>query len=299
MLYSRISKGAFHNSAEREDQPKCLPGTRKVIIEQIMDWVHGADGEEFLMWLHGPMDAGKSALAQTIAELSSKEKLLAASFFFDEGVLDRNNKTRFIPTLVYQFAWSIKEMCVYIQEAIAIDPAIFDRNLSTQVTNLIINPLKKAFEADGGSRLIHRKVVIIDGLDQCAGSRDQQNIIDVLSKAASELKPRLLILLTSRPELPIREAFNQLPQMIISIALDVAYTSRKDVESLPTSRHSRSQPEPVFEDSVPQPSKDMTKKWSLFGGRSFFSSNKDIGEIEVSRTLHKRTKTVIASNPID
>ena len=39
LLRQYIAPGAFHNSEERYDPPKCHPHTRRAVLEKIMDWV--------------------------------------------------------------------------------------------------------------------------------------------------------------------------------------------------------------------------------------------------------------------
>ncbi|KAF8965443.1 hypothetical protein BDZ97DRAFT_1757278 [Flammula alnicola] len=39
LLQHKIAPGAFHNSAERYDPPKCHPHTRRAVLKKIMDWV--------------------------------------------------------------------------------------------------------------------------------------------------------------------------------------------------------------------------------------------------------------------
>ena len=80
LLQPYISPGAFHNSDERYDPPKCHPHTREAILKKITDWVKDANKVALILWLYGPAGTGKSAIAQTIAELLEKEGLLAAAF---------------------------------------------------------------------------------------------------------------------------------------------------------------------------------------------------------------------------
>ena len=71
--------GAFHNSLQRSDPPKCHKHTREAILDKIVDWVRKRiDTDTFIMWLYGAVGAGKSAIAQTIAELCEEYKLLLA-----------------------------------------------------------------------------------------------------------------------------------------------------------------------------------------------------------------------------
>ncbi|KDR76677.1 hypothetical protein GALMADRAFT_21178, partial [Galerina marginata CBS 339.88] len=72
-----------HNSSERFDPPKCYPNTRLAVLAKLMDWIIGKVGwEGYFMWLYGPAGAGKSAIAQTIAEMCQSNNTLLASFFF-------------------------------------------------------------------------------------------------------------------------------------------------------------------------------------------------------------------------
>ena len=38
LLHQHIAPGAFHNSDERYDPPKCHPHTWRAILKKIMDW---------------------------------------------------------------------------------------------------------------------------------------------------------------------------------------------------------------------------------------------------------------------
>ena len=46
-----------------------------------MRWVQAIEESEDVLWLYGPAGAGKSAIAQMIAEMCAKLGLLVASFF--------------------------------------------------------------------------------------------------------------------------------------------------------------------------------------------------------------------------
>src|SRR5437016_2989395 len=99
-LRQQIAPGAFHNSDERYDPPKCHPHTREAVLKKIEDWVKDSDKVALVLWLYGPAGAGKSAIAQTIAELLESLGLLAAAFFFSRNAAGRNDKTPLIATLV-------------------------------------------------------------------------------------------------------------------------------------------------------------------------------------------------------
>lgn len=68
-LFKNVAPGAFHDSGERFDQPKCHPNTRVAVIQDILDWLDDLESPKLVMWVHGAAGAGKSAIAQTIAQI--------------------------------------------------------------------------------------------------------------------------------------------------------------------------------------------------------------------------------------
>ncbi|KAF8966225.1 hypothetical protein BDZ97DRAFT_1658024, partial [Flammula alnicola] len=84
---------------------KCHPNTRLAVLKKIMEWIQNSeDRDAWIMWLHGAAGAGKSAIAQSIAELCIKSKLSIASFFFFRTDSTRNSIQPLIATLAYQLA---------------------------------------------------------------------------------------------------------------------------------------------------------------------------------------------------
>ncbi|KAF8801445.1 hypothetical protein BYT27DRAFT_7198239 [Phlegmacium glaucopus] len=234
-LYEKVAPGAFHNSSERYDPPKCHPGTRGIIIKEIMDWIKTIDRDEFFLWLYGPAGAGKSAIAQTIAELCHKAGLLAASFFFSRTASGRNDATFLIPTLSYQLTISIPEIVDHISLAIERDPLIFNRSLEAQFEALILKPLSTLqTEHNHSSRGLkhYPRLIIIDGLDEC--NNDQNSHCSILSTLSSSLQHSsvpLIFLVASRPEQDIRSIFNQerMDSMTLRLVLDDHYQPDEDI----------------------------------------------------------------------
>ncbi|KAF8798299.1 hypothetical protein BYT27DRAFT_7123300, partial [Phlegmacium glaucopus] len=229
-----IAPGAFHNSKERRDPPKCHPKTREVVLKEIMNWVQRLEGEErrcYFMWLYGSAGAGKSAIAQTIAELCHELKLLAASFFFSRTAAGRSDHSRLIATLTYQLCLSIPEIRTHVEDAIEVDPNIFSLSLEDQLRKLIIEPLSHFH--DNPSQYhgrIQPKFIIIDGLDECASAIDVQHY--VLQILADKLPIPMLFLVVSRPEPYIRGFFTTEPMESITttLALDDSYLPDDDIK---------------------------------------------------------------------
>ncbi|KDR82263.1 hypothetical protein GALMADRAFT_20947, partial [Galerina marginata CBS 339.88] len=140
------SPAAFHNSEERRDLPKCHPNTRVALLKKLKNWVFRLDPETryaLITWLYGPAGSGKSAIAQTIAEWAFEEGLLLASYFFSKFDSTRNHPRTLIATIAYQVASALPEIRDHIFGAIETDPLVFSRSLTTQISDLIVQPLNR------------------------------------------------------------------------------------------------------------------------------------------------------------
>src|ERR1700761_9283046 len=131
ILEPYVNHNAAYNSAEREkeDATICQPGTRSRVLDQIQEWVRG-DGPS-KMWLYGPAGAGKSTIAQTIAQQCDNQSLrnLAFSYFFSRRNVNRNDLTVFIPTFAYQLVRTMPSLGPWIREAYKSDPGIIRQRL--------------------------------------------------------------------------------------------------------------------------------------------------------------------------
>ncbi|KDR75969.1 hypothetical protein GALMADRAFT_120880, partial [Galerina marginata CBS 339.88] len=204
ILFESIAKGALYNSGERFDPPKCHPKTRTAILKMIMEWVQYRDqlSPDF-MWVHGPAGSGKSAIAQSIAELCAALGLLLGTFFFSRSVPGRNNSKRLAATIAYQFSQSFSEARPLVGKAVEQNPALLFLNLEAQLRALITEPLSvAAFHIPPKPRLI-----IIDGLDECQDPRAQTTIIHTFTQLVTVQKLPIIVLFSSRTEYCIREAF--------------------------------------------------------------------------------------------
>jgi hypothetical protein len=188
------------------------------------------------LWIYGPAGSGKSAIAQTIAELYFKSMKLAATFFFSRNTVARNNELRLIATLVYQLVNSIPEMRDHVEQRIERDPIILDLSLEAQVEALLIQPLDKVLEKarmEGDKEsvyLSHPRLVILDGLDECGDGNTQKYILEVLSRAVVQMSFPLIFLITSRPEPAIRNSFNKVSMSSITTRLPLDNTYEPDAD---------------------------------------------------------------------
>jgi len=207
LLMEWIAPDAFYNSDELyDDVPECHPETHAV-LNDIMQWVVESESvrDDFILWLFGAAGVGKTVIARKIAEIAAENKLLIAAFFFSRTSPPRSTKDRLVPTLAYQLALSIPETRTHIQDAIERDPAIFYKNIPTQMDALLIKPLQAArIQINPIPRLI-----IIDGLDECKDSRVQEAILNAISHSFLKHNLPMMFIVVSRPELSLVNLFNR------------------------------------------------------------------------------------------
>ena len=223
--------GAFHNSLERGDPPKCHKRTREAILNKIMDWVmKKIETDAFMMWLYGAAGAGKSAIAQTIAELREEHKLLLASFFFFRADSLRSTSKQLVATIAYQISVVIPGVGALMEAAIDKDPHLLSRSLITQFMAIIVDPLERLFETSVGEHMDLPKLIIIDGLDECMDGTQAQ-ILDMIFAIGKRSKFPFGFLVASRPELEISAAMGdgRIREGLTRLPLDADITSRDDI----------------------------------------------------------------------
>lgn len=208
-LHRHAAIGAFHNSRERRDAPKCHPHTRMAVINEIMEWVTDSLRPERFLWIYGPAGSGKSSIAQTIAEYCEARGFLASDYFFSRMTPGRNTDVNLIPTLACQLTVSIPDICVHMAAAIDHDSLIFSRSLSTQLDALVVRPLTQWMLSNQIDKdKVRPNLIIIDGLDECQPPDSQRHILSSLHSVCRNSSIPLVFLIASRPEQVIRDMFN-------------------------------------------------------------------------------------------
>jgi hypothetical protein len=144
---------------------------------------------------------GKSTISRTVAKSLRKAQLLGASFFFKRGNWDRGNAMKLFPTMARQLAARVPELVPGIQNALDEDPDTTSKSLKEQFDKLLLQPLMSLQSASSQSPTM---VLVIDALDECERDEDIRIILQLLPQLRSANSLRILIFLTSRPELPIR-----------------------------------------------------------------------------------------------
>ncbi|KAF5322522.1 hypothetical protein D9619_000181 [Psilocybe cf. subviscida] len=238
LLLPRVVKGAMHNSGERFDAPTCHEETRKAIQVDILGWADELvnDSNELVTWLYGPAGAGKSAIAQTIAEKLHARRQLTASFFFSRasGSTSRGAETDLVATLAHQLSQTVPATQPHIAAAVRQNPLVFDLALRDQVDALIVAPLIAVSNTHTSSGTQRPGVIIVDGLDECRKEHDaQKRVVDALILGLRRIPHHThKLIITSRPEHNIVSIFNNHDEKLVRrMELDNRWNPNDDIRT--------------------------------------------------------------------
>ncbi|KAF5327842.1 hypothetical protein D9619_004965 [Psilocybe cf. subviscida] len=236
LLVSRAVKGAMHNSGERFDAPTCHEETRTAIQEDLLGWADELVNNlnRLVTWLYGPAGAGKSAIAQTIAQKLDARGQLTASFFFSRasGSSGRGAETDFVATLAYQLSQSVPATKPHIAAAVRDNPLVLDLALQDQVDRIIVAPLIAVSKPFSGPE--RPMVVVVDGLDECRREHDaQRRVVDALILGLCRIPHHThKLFITSRPEHKIVAIFGKYEgKLLRRMELDNKWNPDRDIRT--------------------------------------------------------------------
>ncbi|KAJ7362689.1 hypothetical protein DFH08DRAFT_799711 [Mycena albidolilacea] len=215
ILYRHVAMEALHDSGERFPEPACHPGTRTAVSAQLTAWSVDTSPESTIMWLHGSAGMGKSAIAQMFAGQCQAQGRLGASFFFRRGHPTRGSWHRLFTTIAYQLSNSTSELLLLIQQAVETDKLVVGRTLTVQFQKLLLEPFQST------PRLESMPVIVLDGLDECADHKIQEQILRLWITAIRDNQLRIRLLIISRPEPHIRRVLQTDEAFVICRHLDL------------------------------------------------------------------------------
>ncbi|KAK0108690.1 hypothetical protein ONS95_003482 [Cadophora gregata] len=201
-----VAPQAAFNSLDNQHGPTCLTNTRVELLQDLLEWADGTD-DKCIYWLNGIAGTGKSTVARTIARAFHEKDILGGSFFFSKGGGDVSRVNLLFTTLACQLASRVPSAKRHICEAIMANKDIAEHSLRDQWDQLIINPLGKAEGLE-----INNIIIVLDALDEVDNERDIRIILRLMSTARVLRHLRLRVFVTSRPEIPIRYGFSQIPE---------------------------------------------------------------------------------------
>ncbi|XP_006464022.1 hypothetical protein AGABI2DRAFT_145174 [Agaricus bisporus var. bisporus H97] len=257
LLGSTIPEAAYDSSA-RQHAPSCHPNTREQYIKDITSWVHAHNvalpGEEqgtnedgihlsSLLWVNGAAGVGKSAVAQTCAVTLQKTLELGAAFFISSPNR-HNDPDKFFTSIAYQLATRLRPATsLYgsvLEEVVRRDPSILTKSPAVQFRELIAAPLLDILSGQSQERVPvsdaplqrhQRAVIIIDGLDECAGTEAQCKILRIISQATLDYPDLPLVwAVFSRPEPHIELTIKRFAPLWWNVSLPISQSTYKDIE---------------------------------------------------------------------
>jgi hypothetical protein len=205
---------------DAKDRVPCSEGTRTDILDQVFRWIDIQDmlrrgdlilkGESdgvnattedtCVFWINGSAGTGKTTIAYTIAERCRTHGVLGASFFCSRDDADCSNPGLIFTTIAHQLGQTNALFAAEVTRALKSDPNIGYSNVSYQLEQLIVKPLRTL----QGS--FPPCVVVLDALDECKDGGTTSIILSSLTRYVTELSP-LKFIVTSRPENSITTAF--------------------------------------------------------------------------------------------
>ena len=201
------AENAPFNSFDAQHVHTCHSGTRVDVLQEIFAWADSPD-ERCIFWLNGLAGAGKSTIARTVARRYQNQNRLAASFFFSRGGGDVSHAGKFVTSIAVQLAEKLLPLQRYISEAITQHSNIATQSLRDQWQQLVLGPLSKLH----GNSCQSSYILVVDALDECDDDNNIRMVLQLLAEARSLRTVRLRIFITSRPEIPIRYSFHQIPE---------------------------------------------------------------------------------------
>lgn len=230
LLKASIPEAAYDSSA-RDSPPRCFPGTRRQYIQDITHWALASSHDTPLpvFWMRGPAGVGRSAVAQTCAEIVKEAGKLGATFFFS-ALNRRDDPKRFFTTLAYQISTIFLPYREVLGEKIRDDETLVLKSLARQFEELIALPFQEL--ASNGKRLDER-VIFIDGLDECMGAEAQCEIIETVVTSVRHRSAPFRWAFFSRPEPHIQAAFarNDAASLCLQKTLPVSRQADGEIET--------------------------------------------------------------------
>ncbi|KAI0342500.1 WD40 repeat-like protein [Trametopsis cervina] len=196
-----------NDTAQCIPDKRCLPGTRKAIIDDIMGWVYQsehADAEALthagVCLLRGVAGSGKSTIAHEIAQLAAESRRLGASFCFDASKQSSRSPNHLFGTIAHGLA-DIDEGWQTALLAILKDLSSSERrtiSMTSQLENFLKKPSQKL-------HCVGPIIIVIDALDESGDAETRKSLLRNILEMATILPTAFRILITTRPEKDIMD----------------------------------------------------------------------------------------------
>jgi hypothetical protein len=169
-------------------------------LDFIVDWVNNPESKRALV-LFGQAGTGKSSIAHEVARRFDGMRRLSSSFVFRRG--DGPKPRHLFTTLARDLSDRYPSFKAALGKAIKDNTSLRQgaQDYQSVFESLLRDPLE-------GLQVVGPIFVVIDALDECGDATGRSGLHRFLANHISELPSNFRILITSRPESDIRNAFD-------------------------------------------------------------------------------------------
>src|SRR5882762_3882390 len=208
-FWQKLQPSSTIPDATYEYQKKypCDPGTRKEILDDIMDWITDiSDTARCFIWMSGDPGIGKSAITASIAKESKRRRVLWAQLFINRNDARTIDPRFFFPSIAQQMSKSSPAIEYAVQATLKEQPELMiDDILIDQVKKLFVNNIRIACNTSQSP-----VVIVVDALDETDFKRLAATV-EILSKVLLDLPRNAKVFISSRAEDIIQDVFG--PQL--------------------------------------------------------------------------------------
>ena len=188
---------------------KCLSGTRRSILDELISWVDSPDSDETprVLFLTAMAGFGKSAIAHTIAHHFDELHHLGSSYCFDQAEKVNRSIEYLFSTISKDISGLDKGWRSALCSVVSENPGLCStQSLGAQFENFIVKPGKSLTN-------VGPIVIVIDALDESGSLKKRELLLNILVKRAAEFPKNFRVLVTARPEPDVSKILG-VPQLL-------------------------------------------------------------------------------------
>ena len=158
---------------------RCMEGTRKALLKEIMDWANNIPSREDgfqtnIFWLYELPGIGKTALAHSICAMLQDHEQLAGSFFCRRDDANLSEPGNILPSLIGKLAGNIPPFRTIVANRLRSDSNLTPDSMKDSLFLDFIHPVPRHPK--------HPLVFVIDALDECGNTRSRPSILNVIEE---------------------------------------------------------------------------------------------------------------------
>src|SRR5882762_2917599 len=204
-FWQKLQPSSTIPDATYEYQKKypCDPGTRKEILDDIMDWITDiSDTARCFFWMSGDPGIGKSAITASIAKESKRRRVLWAQLFINRNDARTVDPRFFFPSIAQQMSKSSPAVEYAVQATLKEQPELMIDDISIdQAKKPFINTIRIACNASPTP-----VVIVVDALDE-TDIKKLKDTTKIFSEVLLDLPRNAKVFISSRVENVIHDSF--------------------------------------------------------------------------------------------